>query len=280
MAAIEIIDFYRAEIRHRKDFNMKKIAVWHKKGGVGKTTTSFILATNLAKRGYKVLCLDFDDQCNLTSFFEKDLKKTKRNKASIGQILLSDKMSSLKNAYYKSRFDNLYFVQGSNYLENAVNHSFKKMIDEVNNDFDFLIMDCPPNTNEPTVGALEAADMILTPILLDNFSRDNLNLSQKFLMDRNLEEKWEVFVNRARGLKSQMSVYHDLCANHDYPLLKNAIGESAVVPSALCTYKPLYMHRSKAPVTNDFDALTEEVLDYFKQKVDYFKQNSYAGEGE
>ncbi len=52
---------------------MKKITVWNRKGGVGKTTISINLAYELHRKGKKVLCLDLDGQANLTSFFEADM---------------------------------------------------------------------------------------------------------------------------------------------------------------------------------------------------------------
>ena len=63
---------------------MITITTWNMKGGTGKTTTTFNLATNYARAGKKVLCIDLDIQANLTAFFEKDMHK---RKADIKQVL-------------------------------------------------------------------------------------------------------------------------------------------------------------------------------------------------
>ena len=241
---------------------MKKIAVWQMKGGVGKTTTSFNVAANLAHKGYKVLCLDLDIQCNLTSFFEKDLKKTKQSKPDIGQILEGKK--SIANAWYKSRLENLYFVRGS---EKSITPTDALVLDRelelLADEFHYCIMDCHPDNSLKSQNALVTADLIVTPMILDNFSRDNLNLVQKQIFDIdeefNTEKHFCVFVNRIRNLKCQKQVYKDLIQQHDYPILANAISESSAVYSALLTYKPLYLHRKNAQVTKDFELLTEEI---------------------
>ena len=64
---------------------MKKITVWNRKGGVGKTTICINLAYELYKKGKKVLCLDLDGQANLTSFFEADIKGV--SKPDLARIL-------------------------------------------------------------------------------------------------------------------------------------------------------------------------------------------------
>ena len=103
-------------------------------------------------------------------------------------------------------------------------------------------------------------------LLLDNFSRDNLNLSKKFMVDHNLEDKWLIFANCVRKQNYQIKVYKDLVKDHDYPLLDSAVSYSAAVGSALSVHKPLYMHRSKSSAANDFEALTEELTKRFEGK--------------
>lgn len=243
---------------------MKTITVWHKKGGVGKTTTAFNLAANLGKNGKKVLCIDMDDQCNLSSFFEKDLKRTKGSKKDIHELLDVEVLHTFQNAYYKSHFYNLYFIKGSHINWCRASVFLKQHLQDVSDFFDYVVIDCPPNSTLETTHALEAADLIVTPILLDNFSRDNLNLCRKFLQENDLEKKWVIFANRLRHTKSQKEVYRDLVCNHDYPILKNAVSDNSAVGTALLCYKPLYMHRSSAPVTADFRELTSEVVEQLR----------------
>ena len=87
---------------------MITITTWNMKGGTGKTTTTFNLATNYARAGKKVLCIDLDIQANLTAFFEKDMHK---RKADIKQVL--EKSVSVDKAICHSRHS-VDFISGCN----------------------------------------------------------------------------------------------------------------------------------------------------------------------
>ena len=93
------------------------------KGGVGKTTLSLNLAYEYARLGYRVLCLDLDGQCNLTSFFENEkLKARKKHRITgIGDVLDANAVfwhependRWIRNGILLSRYPNLHFVCGS-----------------------------------------------------------------------------------------------------------------------------------------------------------------------
>lgn len=154
---------------------MKTIVTWNLKGGVGKTTLTFNLAANLAKAGYRVLCLDLDPQANLTSFFEKDILKHKERPDLVS--LVSSNAGSLKGSIYSSHYSNLHFVKGSNTeIQPKYVDSIKKILDKETEKYDVCFIDCHPDFSFASQAALYASDLILVPIAFDGFSRDNLNL--------------------------------------------------------------------------------------------------------
>jgi len=105
---------------------------------------------------------------------------------------------------------------------------------------------------------------VLVPILLDGFSRDNLNLVTRSI--RKVEDmtdsdiEFRVVVNKLKNLRSQREILMDLKMNHDYPMVGAAITDNADVLSALAARKPIAMHRSKSRVCNDFNNLTDEIF--------------------
>ena len=98
----------------------------------------------------------------------------------------------------------------------------------------------------------------------DRFSRDNLNLVTKEMIQLESqcgEINYRIFVNKLKNLRSQRLVYKDLVENHDYPLLSTSVSDYSGIQSALLRHKPLYMHRSKSLVNEDYTDLANEVTD-------------------
>lgn len=245
---------------------MIKLTIWNMKGGTGKSTISFNLANNLIMKGARVLVLDLDIQANLTSFFEKDIEKIKTNRADIARLV--DEKIAITKGIYHSKYKGLDFIKGSNEIISCEHIcQLKEMLKAVEDDYDFCLIDCHPDNSMESRNALVAADLVIVPVLLDGFSRDNLNLVTREI--RRVEEivdsdvEFKVVVNKLRNLKSQRDMYLDLAKNHDYPLMNTAITESAGILSALAIHKPLAQHRSKSNASNDFVDLTNEIFSIF-----------------
>lgn len=244
---------------------MKIITVWNLKGGTGKTTTAFNLAANMSNEN-RILLLDLDMQANLTSFFDADTKKYKTNRPDIAELLNNDSVAINKGIYH-SRFENIEYIKGSNdvmtlHLEDI--SVLGSRLSEVSTEYDICIIDCHPDASVLSENALAIADLVLIPINLDGFSRDNLNLVIKEIIAleaRCGEINFKILVNKLKNLRSQRLVYKDLAENHDYPMLETSVSEYSGIQSALLRHKPLYMHRSKSLVNEDYTDLANEVAD-------------------
>ena len=240
------------------------ITTWNLKGGTGKTTTTFNLAATYAAQDKKVLLLDLDMQANLTSFFDADISKHKRSKPDIEQVIREN--IDIRKAIYHSRFNNLDFIKGSNdimFLNLADIDVLGKHLATIANEYDICVIDTHPDASILTENALAISDMVLIPISLDGFSRDNLNLvikDIKKLETRCGEINFKVFVYKLKNLRSQRIVYSDLVENHDYPVLETSVSDYSGIQSALLKHKPLFMHRSKSVVNRDYEDLADEVL--------------------
>ena len=241
---------------------MKTIVVWNMKGGTGKTTTALNLAFEFSAEGKAVLCIDLDGQCNLTSYFEPRID---RQRPAITEIIM--KKQDLASGITHSQYHEMDFIAGSEktgFLAQADSNRLVTCLKDVEDLYDVCIIDCHPDFSTVTQAAVLASDFILVPILLDGFSRDNLNLVFSNLMQ--LEEQTGrefsamVLANRVRNRKSQRLIYEDLVRRHDYPILNTCISDYACVGNALLLRKPVRLHRSRSIPAQDYRELSEEVF--------------------
>ena len=139
--------------------------------------------------------------------------------------------------------------------------ALKAALERVQDDYDVCIVDTRPALEHITRSALFAADVFVTPVLLDNFCRDNLLLLEDELQnicDR--EMNWKIFANRVENKRSQRDTYADMIQRHDWEFLETCISKGAVVENALKHYKPVLRHRSRSVVAQDYLDLAKELL--------------------
>ena len=158
----------------------KVIALANQKGGVGKTTTAVNLSAALAEKGKKILLIDSDAQGNATSGL--GIKTEKGGKTLYNVITEEEPMSS---AIVKTAYDRLYICPSNVDLSGAEielvdvpdrAHRLKKALAAIKNDYDFILIDCPPSLGLVTLNALAAADTVLVPIQCEFYALEGLAL--------------------------------------------------------------------------------------------------------
>lgn len=158
------------------------IAVANQKGGVGKTTTTINLSASLAEKGKKVLTVDIDPQGNTTRGLGVDKKKIKAQKLTTYELILGEKQ--IHECIIPDLLENLSILPADVDLAGAEieligteSSSFilKNELEKVRNDYDYIIIDCPPSLSILTVNALSAADTVLVPIQCEFFALEGLS---------------------------------------------------------------------------------------------------------
>ena len=176
----------------------KVISLVNQKGGVGKTTTSINLSASLASLGKKVLLIDLDPQGNTTTgvgINKGDIEK------SIYDILIDT--CNINEAMIKTKYKNLYVIPATINLagvdielleksKTETNFSkgeqLKKHINQIKDEFDFIIIDCPPSLGILTTNALTASNSVIIPVQCEFFALEGITqlLRTVMLAQKNL----------------------------------------------------------------------------------------------
>ncbi len=158
----------------------KKIAVANKKGGAGKTTSCINSSVELANRGKKVLVIDLDPQSNATKVLGHEVELG----LTSADLFKSYRTTDVHDAIVSTKInENLHLIPAEPHLEAVIESSMavrnredilRKILRPVEDSYDYIIMDCPPNLGLTTMNALKLGDFFLIPVDAGDFSIDGL----------------------------------------------------------------------------------------------------------
>ncbi|MDT0004028.1 AAA family ATPase [Listeria cossartiae subsp. cayugensis] len=176
----------------------KVIALANQKGGVGKTTSSVNLSSSLAFLGKKVLLVDIDPQGNASSGVGVNKGEMEH---CIYDVLVDD--VAIQDVLQKTDLDNLNVIPATIQLAGAEVElvpaisreiRLKKAIDSIRDDYDYVIIDCPPSLGLLTLNALTAADSVLIPVQCEYYALEGLSqlLNTIRIVQKHLNEDLQI----------------------------------------------------------------------------------------
>ena len=196
----------------------KVITIANQKGGVGKTTTAVNLSTCLAKAGKKVLMIDADPQGNATS----GLGIEKEVDYSVYDVMINDvsiretlKDSCVKNLKVCPSNINLAGAEVELVSMMSREHRLKEKLDEIKDEFDFVIIDCPPSLGLITINTFTAANTVLIPIQCEYYALEGLG---QLINTVNLVKK---HLNKEFDVEGALLTMHDIRTNLSNQVVKN-----------------------------------------------------------
>ncbi len=182
----------------------KIISIVNQKGGVGKTTTSINLSSSLGLLDKKVLLIDLDPQGNSSTGVGVD--KSDIN-SSIYDVLVNTKTTSeviistgFKNLFLAPATINLAgvdieLIEKSKTIEGfSKTHQLKKSLESIKNEYDYIIIDCPPSLGILTTNALTASDSVIIPVQCEFYALEGITqlLSTIMLVQKNLNKELDI----------------------------------------------------------------------------------------
>ena len=195
----------------------KVVSVANQKGGVGKTTTTVNLGTILAKKGKKVLLIDTDPQGNATS----GLGVNKEVDKSVYDVLVND--TEFVETLQKTKIKNLLVCPSNINLAGAEvqlvsmmsrEQRMKEKLDRIKEQFDYILIDCPPSLGLITLNAFTASDSILIPVQCEYFALEGLG---QLLNTVNLVRK---HLNKSLDIEGALLTMYDIRTNLSNQVVK------------------------------------------------------------
>ena len=261
----------RKERRRKPLGKVRIIAVTNQKGGVGKTTTAINLSASLAEAGKKVLLIDADQQGNSTSGLGLDKNNVE---PTIYQIFLGEAtVEESRQTTCMPGLDlipaNISLTGAEIELIGAENREFilKKALEPILDQYDFILIDCPPSLNFITVNAMVAAHTILVPIQCEYFALEGLeqllytiSLVKKRL-NPTLEIEGIVFTMYDARTNLSLQVVEEVKRSLGNSVYRTIIPRNVRLGEAPSHGLPINLYDPKSKGAESYALLAEEVME-------------------
>lgn len=244
------------------------ITIANQKGGVGKTTTAVSLASGLKRKGYDVLFIDTDPQCNASDTYQAKINGT------VTLFDLFEEESTIEEAIQKTEYgdiiacDPLLVTADNKYLQPGREYILKDMLDKVKSDYDYVIIDTCPFLGILLTNAITAADYLIIPSIPDRYSLQGLGELNKTVTaivkhsNRELKVLGLLFVmceEKTRLSKEIFSSTEEIEKVFNTKTFKSKIRRTIKVKEANTNRKPIFFYAPYCTAAFDYEKLIMEI---------------------
>ena len=247
----------------------KVIAIANQKGGVGKTTTAINVSSILAKKGRKVILIDGDPQGNATSGLGVD----KNVEFSLYDVLINevDINLTLQNTCVKNLKlcpSNVNLAGAEAELVNLMSREqrLKEKLDEIKDEYDYIIIDCPPSLGLVTLNIFTASDSILIPVQCEYYALEGLgqlintiNLVKKHL-NKNLAIEGAVLTMYDMRTNLSNQVVREVKRYFDDKVYRTVIPRNVKLSEAPSYGMPISLYDPNSKGARCYEKLTREII--------------------
>lgn len=249
----------------------RTIAIANQKGGVGKTTTAINLSACLAEKGKKVLAVDMDPQGNMTSGLGVD-KDSVEN--TIYNLIIGE--AKMEEVLIKNVLENLDIIPTNIDLSGAEielldvaekEYIVRNEINKIKDNYDFIIIDCPPSLSMLTINAMTTADSVLVPIQCEYYALEGLSQlihTVKLVRDRlnpKLTIEGVVFTMYDARTNLSLQVVENVKDNLEQTIYKTIIPRNIRLAEAPSYGIPINKYDPKSAGAESYLRLADEVID-------------------
>ena len=249
---------------------MRIIAIANQKGGVGKSTTAINLSSCLAEKGKKILVIDLDPQGNTTSGL--GVNKNKVDK-TVYELLIDE--YNIEDCIKKEVFENLDLIPSNVNLSGAEielidieNRSYvlKNKIEWIKDDYDFIIIDCPPSLSILTINALSAANSVIVPIQCEFYALEGITQLMRTIslvqerLNSELIIEGVVFTMFDARTNLSLQVVENVKENLNQNIYKTIIPRNVRLAEAPSHGLPINYYDSKSAGAQGYSQLADEVI--------------------
>tara|TARA_B100000214_G_scaffold327205_1_gene265641 strand:+ start:455 stop:1222 length:768 start_codon:yes stop_codon:yes gene_type:complete len=248
----------------------KIIAFTNQKGGVGKTTSAINVATSLAVSELKTLMIDLDPQANATTGLSDLFEK---NKSNIYNVLIEKE--SILSSIIKTKLNFLDVVTSTNDLVGAEielvsmigrEYRLNECLLDIKDEYDYIILDCPPSLGLLTLNALSASNSVLIPIQCEYFALEGLSqlLQTVRLVQRHLNKDLDIEgvlitmydsrLNLCKQVEKEVREYFDGTT------FETMIRRNVRLSESPSFGKPILLYDANSSGAQDYLTLVQEII--------------------
>lgn len=252
------------------------LAISNQKGGVGKTTTAINIGAYLSNIGKKVLLVDLDPQGNMSKAWNISCQEHNIHSLLLRESNLKNTIIQVNRKSQEREYNNIFIIPCSHHFSRfekirsgEVNAQFdlKKALASAIDEFDFILLDCPPSLGLITINAFSFADFVLIPMEAHLFSMDGLDsicniiYQVKEFSNPTLSIGGIFFVrhNRRRILSQEVEEY--ILNKHKELVLKTSIRENISLKEAPHKGEDVFTYAPSSNGAKDYEQLSKEILE-------------------